>query len=71
MTTEIKKEDIIGDLVEKHPDIAPIFFKYGMHCLGCPAAKGESIKSGCQAHGMDDEKITALIKELNEAVAKE
>ena len=68
MTEEIKKENIIGDVVEKHPGLAPVFFKYGMHCLGCPAARGESIEDGCKAHGMDDEKITSLIKELNKAV---
>ena len=70
MAEEIKKTDIIGDVVEKHEKLAPIFFKYGMHCLGCPAARGESIESGCAAHGMDDEKIEALIKELNEELSK-
>ena len=68
MTQEIKKEDIIQDVVEKHPDIAPVFFKFGMHCLGCPAARGESIESGAKAHGMDDEKVEELVKELNKAI---
>ncbi|MBW3001581.1 DUF1858 domain-containing protein [Candidatus Woesearchaeota archaeon] len=71
MAEEIKKTDIIGDVVEKHEKLAPIFFKFGMHCIGCPAARGESIEDGAKAHGLDDEKIDALIKELNEELAKE
>jgi len=68
MTQEIKKENIIQDVVEKHPDIAPVFFKHGMHCIGCPAARGESIEAGAKAHGLDDKKVEELVKELNKAV---
>jgi len=71
MADKIKKEDIIQDVVEKHPSLAPVFFKFGMHCIGCPAARGESIEDGAKAHGLDDEKIEALIKELNEQAEKE
>ncbi|MBD3303919.1 DUF1858 domain-containing protein [Candidatus Woesearchaeota archaeon] len=71
MAEEIKKTDIIGEVVEKHEKLAPIFFKFGMHCIGCPAARGESIEDGAKAHGLDDEKIKALIKDLNEELAKE
>ena len=71
MTEKIKKEYIIGDVVEKHPALAPVFFKNGMHCVGCPAARGESIEVGAKAHGLDDEKIEVLIKELNEELEKE
>ncbi|MBW2973046.1 DUF1858 domain-containing protein [Candidatus Woesearchaeota archaeon] len=71
MAEEIKKTDIIGEVVEKHPSLAPVFFKHGMHCVGCPAARGESIEVGAKAHGLDDEKIVALVKELNEELEKE
>lgn len=71
MADKIKKEDTIHDVVEKHPELAPVFFKFGMHCIGCPAARGESIEAGAKAHGLDDEKIAALIKELNEESEKE
>jgi len=66
MAEEIKKTDIIGDVVEKHEKLASVFFKFGMHCVGCPVARKESIEDGAKAHGLDDEKIDALIKELNE-----
>ena len=70
MADEIKKEDIIGDVVEKHPELAPVFLKHGLHCVGCPAARGESIEVGAKAHGLDDEKIVALVKELNQELEK-
>lgn len=71
MATKIKKEDIIQYVVDKHPELAPVFFKHGMHCIGCPAARGESIEAGAKAHGLDDEKIEELVNELNEESEKE
>lgn len=71
MAEKIRKEDIIGDVVEKHPELAPVFFKHGMHCIGCPAARGESIEDGAKAHGLDDKKIKELVKSLNEESEKE
>ena len=40
---EITKETIIGDVLDAYPDTAPLFLEIGMHCLGCPASRGESI----------------------------
>ena len=33
---EIKKDTIIGDILDVAPQTAPIFFSIGMHCLGSP-----------------------------------
>jgi len=37
-----------------------------MHCLGCPASRGESIGDACKVHGVDVNdilsKINALVK---------
>jgi len=40
----------------------PIFFKNGLHCLGCAMASGETIEEACMVHGIDVEK---LLFELN------
>ena len=37
---EIKKDTIIGDILDVAPQTAPIFFSIGMHCLGCPSSRG-------------------------------
>ena len=43
------------------PDVAPIFMNFGMHCLGCPISRGETVEQAAQAHGIDlDEMLLAL-----------
>lgn len=60
----ITKESIIGDVLDQFPQTAPLFLSMGMHCLGCPASRGESIEEACMVHGADAD---ALVKALNEA----
>ena len=43
----ITKDSIIGDVLDKYPQAAPLFLQMGMHCLGCPASRGESIAEAC------------------------
>ena len=62
---EITKNSIIGDVLDKYPETAEIFFSIGMHCLGCPASRGETIEEACSVHGAD---VDALIESLNEAI---
>lgn len=60
---EITKNSIIGDVLDKYPQTAEIFFGIGMHCLGCPASRGETIAQACDVHGADcDELVNALIE---------
>lgn len=64
---KITKESIIGDVLDFAPDIAQFFFEIGMHCLGCPSARGESIADACAVHGTDAD---ALVAKLNAFVEK-
>ena len=48
------------------PTTASFFFDMGMHCLGCPSARGESIEEACEVHGVDADE---LVKKLNAHVA--
>ncbi len=61
----ISKESIIGDVLDRYPETAPLFLGMGMHCLGCPASRGESIEEACMIHGADAD---ALVKAINDAV---
>ncbi len=63
----ITKEAIIGDVLDRYPDTAPLFLGMGMHCLGCPASRGESIEEACMVHGADADK---LVKALNDAIGE-
>ena len=58
---EITKESIIGDVLDFDPDTAKYFFEIGMHCLGCPASRGESISDACAVHGTDADELVAKL----------
>ena len=58
----ITKQSIIGDVLDYNPGTAKFFFEIGMHCLGCPASRGESIADACAVHGTDAD---ALVEKLN------
>lgn len=63
---KITKDMLIGDVLDQYPDLAAFFFEIGMHCLGCPHSRGESIEEACEVHGTD---VAALLEKLNAAVA--
>ena len=44
---EITKDTIIGDILDVAPQTAPIFLSIGMHCLGCPSSRGETVEEAC------------------------
>lgn len=62
----ITKQSIIGDILDYDPDTAQFFFAIGMHCLGCPASRGESVEDACAVHGTDAD---ALIERINAYLA--
>ena len=61
---EITKDTIIGDVLDAYPDTAPLFLEIGMHCLGCPASRGESIADACAVHGTDADELVEKLNEL-------
>ncbi len=58
---EVTKKSIIGDVLDNAPDTAVFFLEIGMHCLGCPSARGESIEEACAVHGTDADALVAKI----------
>lgn len=57
----VTKESVIGDILDADRDTAEYFFEIGMHCLGCPASRGESIADACAAHGTDADELVAKL----------
>ncbi len=64
---QITKETIIMDVLRLNPETAQFFFEIGMHCLGCPSARGESIADACMVHGTDADELIAKINAFLEA----
>ncbi len=63
----ITKDAIIGDVLDQYPETAEFFLEIGMHCLGCPSARGETIEQACAVHGEDAD---ALLEKINASLAK-
>lgn len=59
---EITKDSIIGDILDADMTTAPYFLEIGMHCLGCPHSRMESIEEACAVHGLPYEE---LVEKLN------
>ena len=62
----VTKNTLIGDILDYDVNTAKFFFEIGMHCLGCPHSRGESIEDACYVHGTDAEE---LVKKINEYLA--
>ncbi|MCL2057134.1 MAG: DUF1858 domain-containing protein [Oscillospiraceae bacterium] len=63
---KIERNTIIGDILSHDRDLAPVFLSVGMHCLGCPVARSETVEQACMAHGVD---CDDLLEKLNEKSA--
>lgn len=60
---EITKDMCIGDVLDMDTGAAKYFFEIGMHCLGCPSARGESIEQACAVHGTDCDELVANLND--------
>lgn len=57
----ITKNTIIGDILDTGGSVAPFFLEIGMHCLGCPSARGETIEEACMVHGTNADELVAKL----------
>ena len=58
---KVTKETLIGDVLDHNVETARFFFEIGMHCLGCPHSRGESIEDACKVHGTNADELVAKI----------
>ena len=63
----VTKETLIGAILDYDVETARFFFEIGMHCLGCPHSRGESIEDACRVHGTDADALVAKINEYLES----
>ena len=63
---QVTRDTIIGDILDIAPETAPIFLSIGMHCLGCPSSRGETVEQACMVHGVD---VNALLEKVNSVLA--
>lgn len=59
--TYVTNDMPLAQVLEKDPGVANILFDYGMHCLGCLMAQGETLAQAAQVHGVDPEQLSTKI----------
>ncbi|WP_410207745.1 DUF1858 domain-containing protein [Fusobacterium sp.] len=50
--------------VQNYPIIREVFAKYGLGCVGCMIAAGETLGEGISAHGLNADEVIAEINRV-------
>lgn len=67
---KITKVTLINNLLEKNPEAAEILMAYGLHCVGCHFSDLDTLEDGAMVHGISDEEIGLMIKDINDTIEK-
>ena len=54
----------IHAVLTAYPATAEVFLSFGMHCLGCPGARSETVAMAAPKHGVD---LAVMLEKLNAA----
>ncbi len=54
-------DSTIYDLLKEKPESAEVLFKFGMGCVGCAIARGETIREAAIVHGIPLEELTSAL----------
>jgi hybrid cluster-associated redox disulfide protein len=64
---KIKENMNIKEVIEKYPEVIPVFQKYNMGCIGCIAASFEKLSDIASVHGVN---VKTFVNDLNDAIKK-
>lgn len=64
--SEINKDMTFASLIREYPESASLLGKYGLRCVGCHIGAFETLEQGMKSHGLDDNAVETLVKELNQ-----
>ncbi len=59
---QITKNMTIAEVLDIDERLTDVFANFGMHCVGCPSFRLETLEEACLVHSIDYE---TLVKELN------
>ena len=65
----VTKDMTVADIIAKYPFAADIMQSYGLSCTGCSVNTMESVEMGARGHGIPDERVEEMVREINEAIA--
>ena len=66
MAFTVTPDSVIGEILDYDGTTAQYFLEMGMHCLGCPSARGETLEQACMVHGVD---CAAMVEKINAHMA--
>lgn len=58
----ITKDMTMTEILQKFPELEPVFYAIGMTCLHCAVAVTETLEEACAAHGYE---ISEVLDYLN------
>ncbi len=61
----VTKDMNILEAVQQYPIIAQVFQQYGLGCVGCMVAAGETLGEGIASHGLNPD---VVIEEINKVI---
>lgn len=64
----VTKDSNILEVARQYPAVGMVFRKYGLGCIGCMVAAGESLGEGITSHGLNAD---IIVDEINRLIAEE
>jgi hybrid cluster-associated redox disulfide protein len=66
----VTKDMFLIDIISRYPEATPILMGYGLHCIGCHFSGADTLEMGARMHGMDDEIMEMMLKDVNLIIKK-
>lgn len=63
---QLDENTYIGEILDRYAGSEAVFLGLGMSCLGCPAARGETLGEACEIHGVE---LSDLLDKLHKQIA--
>jgi hybrid cluster-associated redox disulfide protein len=57
----VTADSTIMELIQAKPESAQVLFRFGMGCLGCAVARGETVREAAMAHGIPLEELLSAL----------
>ncbi|GAB1353208.1 MAG TPA: DUF1858 domain-containing protein [Candidatus Rifleibacterium sp.] len=58
----INEKMTIAEILKARPDAARILQQFGMHCIGCAVAAGETLEGAAKAHEVNLEELLRALR---------
>ncbi len=64
---KFNKDMTILEVINTDKRAAQVFAEIGMHCVGCAAARGETVAQAAAVHGVNADELVASLNALSES----